>query len=246
MHQAADTGDTGDTGEVIVDLARRAVQATCAHMVADAMVVGSAGNVSVRVDQHRFVVSAGGVAYHRLHPGDHPLVDLRTGTWTGPLAPTSELHLHLALMRARPDVGAVVHTHSPYAAGFSVARLDLEWVCNENIGPRGERILVTSPYAPPGSNDLAIAAVAALDAQPGSRACLLANHGPLAIGDDVDEAYLIARQVEWIAHITHVARSVGTVHVLSAPEQDAIGINYGFAVARPKPRADRTVAAART
>jgi L-fuculose-phosphate aldolase len=143
--------------------------------------------------------------------------------------------MHAAIYAARPDVNAVVHTHSPCAAGWSVARLDLDFVCNENIGPAGERILVTDPYAPPGSTDLASAAVATLQRQPGSRACLLANHGPLTIGTSLEAAYTVAQQVEWVAQVSFVARAVGRVHVIAPEHQDAIGATYGFSVARPHP-----------
>lgn len=203
-------------------------------MVADRLVVGSAGNVSVRVDERTIVVSAGGRAPGELRPTDHPVIDLHDGVVAsaGGSRPTSELALHTAVMRALPEVGAVVHTHSPHAAGWSVARLDLEFVCNENIGPAGERILVTDPYAPPGSEALAEAAVATLRRQPGSRACLLANHGPLTLGGSIDEAYTVAQQVEWIAHVSTVARTLGHLHVIPPEQQDAIATTYGFRIAR--------------
>ena len=223
-----------------IDAARRAVHTTCLRMVADRLVVGSAGNVSVRVDVHHALVTAGGVAYDKLDPADHPVVDLRDGSWSGRRAPTSELALHLGLLRARDDIGAIVHTHSRYAAAFSVARIDLGFVCNENIGPRSEKILVTEPYAPPGTEDLAVATARTLDRQPGSRACLLANHGVVAIADDLDTAYLIAAQVEWIAEVTYLARMLGGEHVLPPPMQDAIGGNYGFTVARAEPESRST------
>lgn len=212
--------------------AQRSVHDACMRMVADGLVIGSAGNVSIRLDDHRIVVSAGGVPYHELVAGDHPVVNLADSSWIGPRAPTSELHVHVALMRARPDIGAVVHTHSRHAAAHAVARVDLEWICNENIGPRSERILVTNPYAPPGSVELAEAAVATLQRQPGSRACLLANHGPVTIAHDLATAYLIAQQVEWIAAISVGAATLGGAHVLDRDEQDAIAHTYGFRVAR--------------
>lgn len=217
-----------------VPAARAELHTTLLRMVADRLVVGSAGNASVRIDDGTFVVSAGGRLYDQLAPDDHPLVDLATGEARDGLPPTSELALHLAVMRAFPHVQAVVHTHSPHAAGFSVARRPLEFVCNENIGAAAERILVTDPYAPPGSQGLADAAVDALRRQPGSRACLLANHGPLTVGASLGDAYLVAQQVEWIAQVTFVAASVGEVHVIPHDQQDAIGATYGVTVARPE------------
>ena len=221
-----------------VSAAREAVHAACLRMVADGLVIGSAGNISVRVDDERFVVSAAGVGYDRLVPDDHPVVDRRDGSWTGPRPPTSEIALHTGLMAALADVGAVVHTHSRYAAAFSVARLELPFICNESIATRAERVLVTD-YAPPGTVELAEQVLGALAVQPGSRAVLLANHGVVAVGPDLDAAYLVARSVEWTAEICHLARTLlaaGTdEHTLDAEVQDAISRTYGVAIARRAP-----------
>jgi L-ribulose-5-phosphate 4-epimerase len=220
-----------------VPAAREAVHAACLRMVADGLVIGSAGNISVRVDDHRFVVSAAGVRYDALEPADHPVVDRRDGSWEGGQAPSSELPLHLGLM-ASPDVGAVVHTHSRYAAAFSVARLDLPFICNENIAIRAERVLVTD-YAPPGTVELAEQVLHTLAEQPGSRAVLLANHGVVAVGPDLDAAYVVAQSVEWTAEICHRARTLlaagASEHVLNRQVQDAIARIYDAPVGRRAP-----------
>jgi ribulose-5-phosphate 4-epimerase/fuculose-1-phosphate aldolase len=223
---------------VEVSAAREALHAACLRMVADGLVIGSAGNISVRVDEHHFVVSAAGVRYAELVSDDHPVVDRRDGSWVGPRAPTSELALHSGLMASLPDVGAIVHTHSRYAAAFSVARLELPFICNESIASRAERVLVTD-YAPPGTVELAEQVRGALAVQPGSRAVLLANHGVVAVGSDLDAAYLVAESVEWTAEICHLARTLiaagAEEHVLDLEVQDAISRTYGVAIARRAP-----------
>ena len=202
-------------------------------MVADGLVIGSSGNVSVRLDEHHFVVSAAGVPYDQLGPDDHPVVDARTGQWDGPRRPTSEIALHRGVLAAMGDVGAVVHTHSRYAAAFAVARLDLPFICNESIATRAERVLVTT-YAPPGSVDLGEQALATFRVQPGSRAVLLANHGVVAIGPDAGEAYVVAQSVEWTAEICHLARTLVAAgageHVLDRQVREAIARNYGVTI----------------
>ncbi len=75
-----------------------------------------------------------------------------------------------------------MHTHSRYATAFAAARQDISFVCNENAGALADRILVTKPYAAPGSTEWAEAAIESFVRQPGSRAVLLANHGVVAIG----------------------------------------------------------------
>jgi L-ribulose-5-phosphate 4-epimerase len=223
---------------VDVSAAREAVHTACLRMVVDGLVIGSAGNISVRLDDDRFVVSAAGVRYDELVPDDHPVVNRRDGSWEGPRPPTSEIALHTGLMAALPDVGAVVHTHSRYAAAFSVARLELPFICNESIATRADRVLVTE-YAPPGTAELAEQVLGALAVQPGSRAVLLANHGVVAVGSDVDAAYLVAQSVEWTAEICHLARTLTAAgdgeHILDTDVQDAISRTYGVAIARRAP-----------
>jgi L-fuculose-phosphate aldolase len=212
-----------------VDQARHEVHEAACRLVRDGLVVGSAGNISARVDAHHVVVTAGGVPYDKLEAADHPVVDVRDGSWEGPRKPTSELPLHLGVMASMPGVHAIVHTHSRHAAAFAVARIDLSFIMNENMGPAAEHVFVT-PYAMPGTNELATAALATFARQPGSRACLLANHGVVAIGPDVDAAYLIAAQVEWIAEVSYLARTLGHQEVLPRAVQDGIGGNYGITI----------------
>ena len=218
-----------------VDAAKRAVHDACLRMVADRLVIGSAGNISARVDDERFVVTAAGVPYDALSPEDHPVVEVGDGSWDGPARPTSELALHLGIMRAMPEVGAVVHTHSRYAAAFAVARLDLPFICNENIATRSEQVLVTE-YAPPGSVDLGEQALRTFRRQPGSRAVLLANHGVVAIAPTLGEASIVAHSVEWTAEICHLARTLLAAgageHVLDRAVQEAIARNYGVEISR--------------
>lgn len=223
-----------------VTAARQRVHEACLRLVADRLVVGSAGNISERLGRGWMVVSPGGRLYENLEPTQYPLVDIETGEVHSGLAPTSELALHQAIYRALPDTVAVVHTHSKFAAAFAVARVDLPFVCNENIGPASEAILVTDPYAAPGTETLGAQAVATFQRQPGSRAVLLANHGVVALGDSVRQAYTVAEQVEWIAEVTHHASTLrhdlpGVVAIPS-DQQDLIGRNYGFRVARQLPQ----------
>lgn len=204
------------------------------RMLADGLVIGSAGNLSVRAPGKvaRLVVSPAGVPYEQLRPDDFPVVDLRSGVARGRLRPTSELPLHVGIMREMPDVRAIVHTHSRCATAFAVARRDIPFVCNENLGPATDRIRVSRPYAVPSTGELARIAVETFARAPGSRAILLANHGVVAIGATLDAAYLVAAQVEWIASISLAARQLGREHVLTRAQQDAMARAYGVDLAR--------------
>jgi L-fuculose-phosphate aldolase len=213
-----------------IKAAQEAVQRACQRMVNEGLVVGSAGNVSVRLGD-RIVVSAGGVPYEYLEPGDHPVVTLADGRVEGSVKPTSEMPLHLGIMR-HTSANAIVHTHSRYATAFAAARRDIPFVCNENAGALADRILVTRPYAAPGSAELADAAIESFDRQPGSLAVLLANHGVVAIGETVEDACLVAAQVEWAAQVACLARTLGGGIALTPDEQAWFGGNYGMTFAR--------------
>lgn len=218
-----------------IDAARKRVLASAQSLVRRGLVIGSSGNVSERIDEHHFVVTPAGLVYEKVRLVDIPVVDQRTGEWVNGKRPTSELALHLDLYRADATLRAIVHTHSKHAAAFAVARMDLPFIINENIAMRAEHILV-SAYAPPGSTDLGAQALSTFARQPGSRAILLANHGVVALGDSVDEAELVAAQVEWIAEVCYLAstlrRDLGEAVVLPRDMQDAIGENYGVTFAR--------------
>ena len=208
------------------DDARGEVLDVCRQMVSSGLVLGTAGNVSVRVADGRILSTPSGVAYDTMRAGDLPLVDLETAEWEGPLKPTSEIPLHTGILSAREDVHAIVHTHSRHAAAFSVARLDIPFLANESLAMHAERILVTR-YAPPGTQGLADATLEALAKQPGSRAVLLANHGVVAVAHDLASAFLVAAQVEWIAEVYYMARQLGGAHILAREHQFAMGRNYG-------------------
>ena len=219
----------------VIGAARKRVLAASRSLVARGLVVGSSGNVSERISSSHFVVTPAGVVYDKLRLVDIPVVDQRTGDWIDGMRPTSEIALHLGLYQSDPALRAIVHTHSRHAAAFAVARVDLPFIMNENIAMHAEHILV-SEYAPPGSIDLGEQALRTFQRQLGSRAILLANHGVVALGDSVDQAELVAAQVEWIAEVAYLAatlrRDLGELTVLPRVMQDAIGRNYGVTFSR--------------
>lgn len=200
-------------------------------MAADRLIIGSAGNISVRLDEQHIIVTPAGVVYEKLSPAELPVVDLRDGSYTGPLKPTSEIALHIVLHNQLPNITAVVHTHSLHAAACAVAGRNLPFICNESLAMRAEEVRVTA-YAPPGDADLGKHALETFRQQPGSRAVLLANHGVVAVGSTLDDAYLVAAQVEWTAEIFYLASTLGSVNVLSEEIQDAIARNYGVTINR--------------
>lgn len=130
------------------------------------------------------------------------------------LRPSSEWQFHLAVYGARPDVGAVVHTHSPWATAVSCARRDIPPFHYMMVGT-GDGTLRCARYHPPGSDRLATSVVAALGAR---AACLLANHGVVATGKDLVAAEGMAREVEALAQQYCLSQLIGGPKVLDGQE----------------------------
>jgi L-fuculose-phosphate aldolase len=195
----------------------RAAVATAALRLLEAgLLRGTAGNLSAR-SGGLVAITPTGVDYRRLDQASVPVVDLDGRPVDGELAPSSELPLHLAAYRARPDVGAVVHTHSRFATTFAVLGEELPAV-HYLLAHAGRRVRV-APYATYGTGELADACVAALG---GDRAVLLANHGVVAVGAGLERALLAAEAVEEVAELCWRARCLGTPVVLPDEEMDRV------------------------
>ena len=123
-----------------------------------------------------------------------------------PENPSSEWRMHAAVYEAYPDCGAVFHTHSPYATAFAACRESIPPVLIEAMIFLGGEVRCAA-YARPGTKEVGLNAVPALEGRGG---CTLANHGVLAVGRDLDEAYLRAEYIEDVAKVASIARTVGT------------------------------------
>jgi L-fuculose-phosphate aldolase len=173
---------------------------------------GTSGNVSVRVNGG-FLVTPSGMAVEAMTPHDMVQMDL-DGRIHGQGKPSSEWRFHRDILAARPEVGAVIHTHSMFATTLACLRRDIP-PFHYMIALAGGSDIRCAPYALFGSQDLSDAAVAALHER---KACLLANHGMIALGRDLDEAFAVAHEVETLCEQYWRALQVGEPHLLTATE----------------------------
>lgn len=178
-----------------------ALVATARRTVADGLVVGTSGNVSVRVGD-TVLVTPSGVPYDRLAPADATGVDLDGRQVLGTLVPTSELPMHLAVYRAT-DARAVVHTHAVHATAVSLLVPELPPVHYMTAALGGP--VRVAPYAAYGTEELARHMLDALTDRTG---CLLRNHGTITYGSSLDQAYDRTAQLEWMCHLWLTASSV--------------------------------------
>ena len=189
--------------------ARRAVLAAARLMGERGLVTGMAGNVSMRLRSARgralVVVTPSQRPYATLRPEDIVVVDSAGDVVDGGLAPSSELPLHLAVYAARPDVGAVMHTHSVYASALAVAGRDLPPVLDELVVFVGGTVEVAE-YGMSGTQAMAERAVRAL----GDRnAALLRKHGVVGVGETPGEALDVCDLVERAAQVYIMASLLG-------------------------------------
>ncbi|MEU6147305.1 class II aldolase/adducin family protein [Streptomyces sp. NPDC047081] len=192
--------------------------ATARRTVSDGLVVGTSGNVSVRVGD-TVLVTPSGVPYDRLAPDDITGVGLDGRQLLGTLTPTSELPMHLAVYRTT-DARAVVHTHAVHATAVSTLVPELPAI-HYMAGALGGPVRV-APYATYGTDELAENMLRALTDR---TACLLQNHGTMAYGTTLDQAYDRTAQLEWMCHLWLTATSVPGMspHLLSRDQVEEAG-----------------------
>ena len=156
---------------------------------------GSAGNASCRAGAEAYFITPSGIEPTALSPDLIVRMPQTPATAASRLKPSSEAGMHGAIYAARPDVRAIVHTHSPYATALACIRKPIP-AFHYMVAIAGGDSIRCAPYATFGSKELSNNAVLALN---GRNACLLANHGVLALGTDPLAAAMLALEVEQLA-----------------------------------------------
>lgn len=195
--------------------AREQVAVVARRLAAEGLVLGTAGNVSQRVDD-RVAVTPTGAVLADLEASDVSVVDLDGRQLEGPLAPTSELDLHLGAIN-RHGCGAVVHTHAPMSTAAACVLDELPCVHYAMLALGGDVPVV--PYTTFGTPELAESVVAALE---GRTAALMASHGAVTVGADAAAAMELALLLEWAATVYLNAAKAGTPHVMDQDERTAV------------------------
>lgn len=177
---------------------------------------GTAGNVSVRFEEG-LLITPSGVPAARLSPALMVEIDDR-GRFHGAAAPSSEWRFHRDIYAHRADVGAVVHTHAPFCTALACMRREIP-AFHYMIAVAGGKTIRCADYATFGSQELSDSALAALE---GRRACLLANHGMIATGADLDAALKLAQEVEELAEQFWRVLQIGEPIVIDDAEMDRV------------------------
>jgi L-fuculose-phosphate aldolase len=211
----------------IVEVGRR--------MYARGYTASNDGNISVRLDTNRLLMTPKGVAKGFMSPDMMCITDLEGRKLQGDRDPSSEMLMHLEVYRQRPDVQAVVHAHPPTATGFAVAGIPLtRAVLAEVLTTLGS--IPIAEYATPSTNELPAAVRKFIKAHDGM---LLANHGALTVGADLFAAYFKMETIEHFAKISLVARMLGRENLIAREEVERLqGLRGTYGIKAPAPLCD--------
>lgn len=204
---------------------RQQLIATAIELNTSGINQGTSGNVSVRVEGG-LLITPSGMTYPSLTPENIVLMDLEGQTSSHRL-PSSEWRFHVDIYQQRNDVQAIVHTHSVYATALACLEKSIP-AFHYMVAMAGGKDIRCAPYATYGTQALSDFALAALDNR---KACLLAHHGVIAIGADLQRAFALASEVEILAQQYIAALSVGEPTILSDKEMEVVMdkfSNYGL------------------
>ncbi|MCY0925323.1 L-ribulose-5-phosphate 4-epimerase [Streptomyces sp. H27-H1] len=213
------------TATETVNTLRRTVADLHRELTRYELVIWTAGNVSARVPgEDLMVIKPSGVSYDDLGPDSMVVTDLHGNLVEGDLAPSSDTAAHAYVYRHMPEVGGVVHTHSPYATAWAARGEPIPCVLTMIADEFGGEVPV-GPFALIGDDSIGRGIVETLrDSR--SPAVLMRNHGPFTVGRDARAAVKAAVMVEDVARTVHFAHQLGTPHVIDESAVDRLYERY--------------------
>jgi L-fuculose-phosphate aldolase len=196
--------------ESIVEFGRKLIET--------GLVKGTGGNLSLcNPEKSMLAITPTGLAYEMMKPKDVVVLALDGEHLEGKLKPSSEVAFHLGLVNLRPDIFAVVHTHSPYATTMACLGMELPAI-HYLVGFAGESVPV-APYATYGTPELSEHICNSIGT---GNAVLMANHGMVAVGSNLARAFTTAEMVEYVAQLYLQAKAVGNPQILSKEEMGVV------------------------
>ncbi|MBX2883916.1 MAG: class II aldolase/adducin family protein [Granulosicoccus sp.] len=198
---------------------RKKIIELCLRMNNTGLNQGTSGNISAR-HKNSMLITPSGIPYENLSAKDIAKVSMGTGDleWEGPCKPSSEWHFHRTILADNPDLGAVVHTHSTFATVLSIGRETIP-ACHYMIAAFGGDTVRCADYATFGTPELSTNISIAMKNR---TACLLANHGMVAGGHDLDNAMWAAVELETLAKQYYYSKLSKNVQVLPKKEMKRV------------------------
>ena len=204
---------------------KRLILETSQKMQEEGLVVGMAGNVSLRLpvenERELLAITPTRRYYDLLTIDDIQVIDFEAEPVEGDLAPSVETMLHIGIYQVKKNINAVIHTHSVFASAISVAGLEIPPILDEQVSFIGGEIKLAK-YALPGSQELVANVLTALGER---NAVLLPNHGVVGIGRTMRDAFTVCQLVEKTAKIYLLALALGKVNPLPT---EAVEVEKAF------------------
>jgi len=188
----------------------------CLKMNEEGINQGTSGNVSARTDEG-FLITASGIPYAKMKPEHVVEMDL-DGGYRGDYLPSTEWRMHMDIFKHRKEAQAIVHTHSIHATALACLRKDIP-PFHYMIGVGGGTTIRCSDYAEFGTQELSDTMLKAME---GRSACLLANHGQIVFGPNLDKALWLAGEIETICHQYWAALQAGTPVILDDSQMTTV------------------------
>ena len=202
---------------------RQSIVTHCRTMNATGLNQGTSGNISVRFGDHMLITPTS-IPYDEMTPDMIAAIPILggDGSWTGPKKPSVEWRFHLDILRARPELNSVVHTHATYSTILAIARKPIP-ACHYMIAAFGGNNVRVCDYARYGTKALSNHVLKAME---GRTACLMANHGMVAAGDTLEKAMWRAVELETIARQYYHTLLIGGPVLL--PDDEILGVVEAF------------------
>ncbi|MDB4222758.1 class II aldolase/adducin family protein [Granulosicoccus sp.] len=187
----------------------------CLWMNSSGLNQGTSGNISARY-KNSMLITPSGVPYDELQAQDiaQMSLDHNRYEWEGPYAPSSEWHFHRAILQSQPSYGAVIHTHSTYATVLSMAKTKIP-ACHYMVAAFGGSTVRCAKYATFGTEKLSNNILRAMRNR---SACLMANHGMVVAGTNLDKATWAAVELETLSKQYYLASGMKKITILSKKE----------------------------
>ncbi|MFM1514641.1 class II aldolase/adducin family protein [Helcococcus ovis] len=197
---------------MILEKERKEIVKYLKKMLNDGLTKGTSGNISICDRKTGYIaISPSGMDYTKIVPEDIVIIDFEKKIIDGKRKPSSECDLHISIYKSKEDANSVVHTHSMFCVVLSTLNMPIKAI-HYVIADCGASEVPVASYKMYGSEDLAEEVVKSMKK---SYACLMANHGMVACGEDLKSAFGLAATCEWVAEIQWRALSIGTPNYLS-------------------------------
>ena len=188
-------------------------------LITENLTDGTGGNISIYDPETGLMaISPSGIDYFKTNPEDVVIMNLDGEIVDGDKKPSSEKDLHIEMYKIKPEIRSVVHTYSMFCTVLACLQMPIHSV-HYVLADAGTDEVPCTPYVTYGTKDLAMLAAKTIGE---GKACLLGNHGMLAVGKDVGEAFMIARECEWISQIQWRCMAIGKPNILTKDEMAVV------------------------